>query len=191
MHIVCEQCNMKFKIKDGAIKSHGRVVRCGNCEYEWVAKPYDKNIIHPHKHMRKVLFFLIPILFVLIFAWFAYFLRNDEVFYFLELNDSPHLVVENINTHFYDDGNHSYAIAKTKIHNISDSEEVLDSVMVILNSIGSGRATTVIDDVHIKILPDRSVIIPIKVEDVNLDLTNTQAFVGGKNRLRLKAILGF
>ena len=38
MIIICEKCNKKFNIKDNLIPTNGRLLKCGNCEYEWFFK---------------------------------------------------------------------------------------------------------------------------------------------------------
>lgn len=185
MHIICEQCQMKFKAKRGAIKKHGRVVRCGNCDYEWIAKPHDSNIIHAKRMKLKIFSIIIPLLMVVALALFAVFLRNDETFYFLQLNDNRYFSIESIDTHFYKSDDGGYAVIKTKISNMSDEVRQLDSILVVLE--GDGKIQqSMIDDLSIHVLPKKSIIVPIRLEDINLDLPKSSAYLGGKNLLRIK-----
>ena len=42
MIIICENCNKKFNVKDNLIPPNGRLLKCGNCEYEWFFKINEK-----------------------------------------------------------------------------------------------------------------------------------------------------
>ena len=42
MIIICEKCNKKFNVKDNLIPVNGRLLKCGNCEYEWFFKINEK-----------------------------------------------------------------------------------------------------------------------------------------------------
>lgn len=185
MHIICDQCRMRFKVKRGAIKKQGRIVRCGNCEYEWVAKPTDPNVIHASRKKFKWLAIIIPALLVLALTFFAYFLRNDETFYFLKLNDNRYLNVEGIDTHFFKGDNGSYAIIKAKVTNLSDEVKELNSILIVMESNGK-KQKIVIDELNVHILPKKAIIIPIRVENMGFELAHYKAYLGGKNLLRLQ-----
>lgn len=185
MHIICEQCQMKFKVKRGAIKKHGRVVRCGNCDYEWIAKPNDSNVIHARRVKIKLLSIIIPLLLVVAFALFAVFLRNDDTFYFLQLNDNRYFSIESIDTHFYKNDDGGYAIIKTKVSNMSNEVRQLDSILVVLEGEGK-RNKIVLDDLHIHVLPKKSIIVPIRMDDISLDFSKSSAYLGGRNLLRIR-----
>jgi len=39
MNLTCPNCSSRFKIKDGALGTKGRKVKCGKCEHRWHAMP--------------------------------------------------------------------------------------------------------------------------------------------------------
>ncbi len=39
MNLTCPNCSARFKIKDGALGTKGRKVKCGKCEHRWYAMP--------------------------------------------------------------------------------------------------------------------------------------------------------
>ena len=39
MNLTCPNCSSRFKIKDGALGTKGRKVKCGKCEHRWYAMP--------------------------------------------------------------------------------------------------------------------------------------------------------
>jgi predicted Zn finger-like uncharacterized protein len=39
MNLTCPNCSARFKIKDGALGTKGRKVKCGKCEHRWHAMP--------------------------------------------------------------------------------------------------------------------------------------------------------
>ena len=39
MNLTCPNCGARFKIKDDALGTKGRKVKCGKCEHRWYALP--------------------------------------------------------------------------------------------------------------------------------------------------------
>ena len=53
MIIICEKCNKKFNLNDSLMPEGGRLLKCGNCDYEWFHQPMLKSDYNDHDHLNK------------------------------------------------------------------------------------------------------------------------------------------